>query len=66
MSAQAPVHRLPEADQRDAEQRRRDDQQTRGFHRVDMVSGMPRVGVRLVLQGGGHGHIVAPGERPKK
>jgi hypothetical protein len=25
-----------------------------------MVSGMPRVGVRLVLHGGGHGPIVAP------
>jgi hypothetical protein len=53
------VNRLPEPHQRDSQQRRRDDQKTRSFHRVDMVSGMPRVGVRLVLQGGDHEPIVA-------
>lgn len=59
-SAKVPVDRLPEPRQCDGQQRRRDDQQTCSFHRVDMVSGMPRVGVRLVLHGGGHGPIVAP------
>ena len=49
---------LPETNQRDAEQSRRDNQQSRSFHRVDVMPAM-MVEPRLILRLGGHGDIVA-------
>jgi hypothetical protein len=54
------VDGLPEADQRDAEQNRGNDKESRGFEGVDMVVSMPVVELRLLLRRGGHVGIVAP------
>lgn len=52
------MDRVPVADERDGQQRRRDDEQSSGFERVHVMAMM--LGVRPVLGMGGHGHIVAP------